>query len=41
MKDRVLRSMGVRTRDEVIIAEEHLPKFYANAVHEHREKLGV
>ena len=41
LKDRVLRSMGVRTRDEITISEEHLPKFYANAVHELKEKYGA
>ena len=41
LKDRVLRSMGVRTRDEITISEEHMPKFYANAVHELKEKYGA
>ena len=34
LRDKVLRSIGIRGREEVIIPEEHLPKLYANAVHE-------
>ena len=40
LKDKVLKSIGLRNRGEVVIPEEHLPKLYANAVQQHKEKEG-